>query len=79
MGTLVKDGAVKQNVPHVTATSMQTLNDFFRHSNMKYHLVYLYYMLRNKITILPEEGIPIGNNFKIHRNLIYAFKYQKKR
>lgn len=70
-GTLAKDGPVKKNVPHLTTTRTQTLNDFFRHSNMKYHLVYLCYMLRNKIIILPEEGIPIENNFKIHINLIY--------
>ena len=40
MGTLAKDGPVKQNVPHLTTTRTQTLNDFFRNSNLKYHLVY---------------------------------------
>ena len=39
-GTLAKDGPVKQNVPHLTTTRTQTLNDFFRRSNLKYHLVY---------------------------------------
>ena len=46
-GTLAKDGPVKQNVPHLTTTRTQTLNDFFRQYNnfVSEHIISIYQMI----------------------------------